>query len=126
MGLYGQGRGEDRDAIEALGFLSSCESVDSDRLGIAGYSFGAEIALRSCSNNNMIKGVVSVACPRESFVRLSRENNTVPKLLLCGDQDQYVSISEFKSISEHFLMPKQVIIVSGANHFSEAKNTKLR
>ena len=47
-GTHDQGRGEMEDAREALRYLVSLAEIDDRSIGLAGYSFGAGVAMESC------------------------------------------------------------------------------
>ena len=70
-GSFDGGIGEIQDAEEALSYLSLCENVDASRVGIAGYSFGAAVALGASTRSNLARAVASIACPSRVFNEIS-------------------------------------------------------
>jgi dipeptidyl aminopeptidase/acylaminoacyl peptidase len=68
------------DVSSAIAFLKSADMVkkygiDSTQIGIAGYSYGGDIALTAAANNNSIKYVISIAAADISEIaRMARQN----------------------------------------------------
>ncbi len=116
-GDYDGGDGESRDAEEAVGFLSLQEGVDGSRIGIAGYSFGAWMALEAASSNNLAQAVASVACPIRPFTEIGVREILQPKLLILGEHDHDFPVEQFRFLSKRFIEPKEVEVVQGADHF---------
>jgi hypothetical protein len=116
-GEYDNGIGETDDAIEALNFLVLHDNVDSSRIGIAGYSFGAARALEVCAQSRIPQAVASIACGMTTFNQLGVVEMLIPKLLICGDHDHNFPADQFKFLSKRFGDPKQVETIYGADHF---------
>ncbi|MDP6107210.1 MAG: CocE/NonD family hydrolase, partial [Candidatus Brocadiia bacterium] len=59
-GVYDGGAGEEDDARAALATLSAEPAVDGQRLGLAGYSFGAGVAVGAAARASGIAALVLV------------------------------------------------------------------
>lgn len=116
-GSFDGGIGEIYDAVEAMEFLSLCENVDASRIGIAGYSFGAAVALAAASRSNVPQALVSIACPSRVFNEMSAQELLLPKLLIIGEHDHDFPAQQFKFMARRFNDPKAVEVISGADHF---------
>ncbi len=116
-GSFDGGVGEIQDAEEALSYLSLCENVDASRVGIAGYSFGAAVALAAASRSNVAQALVSIACPSRVFNEMSATEMLLPKLLMLGEHDHDFPVQQFKFMSRRYGDPKSVEIIRGADHF---------
>ena len=116
-GTFDGGAGEIQDAEEALSYLSLCESVDASRVGIAGYSFGAAVALAAASSSNLAQALVSIACPTRVFNEMSARELLLPKLLILGEYDHDFPAQQFKFMARRYSDPKDVEIIGGADHF---------
>ncbi len=116
-GAYSQGTGEAEDAAAAVSFLTLDSRIRAGHLGIAGYSFGAWIALEIASRNGLVQVVASVACPTTPFTALGAEEMVAPKLLVCGDQDHDFPVGQFEFLAKRYAEPKQVAVLFGADHF---------
>ena len=116
-GSFDGGNGEIQDAEEALNYLSLSENIDASRVGIAGYSFGAAVAMAAASRSNLAQAIVSVACPSRVFNEMSAQEMLLPKLLILGEHDHDFPAQQFKFMARRYGDPKQVEIIGGADHF---------
>ncbi len=116
-GEFGWGAGETDDAAAAVDFLSLREEIDPTRLGIAGYSFGAAVAIQVAMESSSIGAVVSIACPSPQVRAFSGLEILPAKLLIQGDTDHDFPIDQFRFLSKRFADPRQVEVVEGADHF---------
>ncbi len=116
-GSFDGGIGEIQDAAAAMEFLSLCENVDASRVGIAGYSFGAAVALAAASRSNLPQAIVSIACPSRVFNEMSAQEFLLPKLLILGEHDHDFPAQQFKFMARRFSDPKTVEVIGGADHF---------
>ena len=117
QGEFSQGAGELEDAIEAVDYLALHERIEATRVGIAGYSFGAWIALEASASSNTVQAVASIACPMRPYTSLGVDELLQPKLLVCGEFDHDFPIEHFRFLSKRFVEPKQVEVKYGADHF---------
>jgi alpha/beta superfamily hydrolase len=116
-GMFHRGIGEAKDAANALEFLSLQDSIDASRIGIAGYSFGAWMALEAAQGNSVVQAIASIACPARHLKEMGVKEMLQPKLLVCGEYDHDFPSSQFRFLSQRFSEPKQVEIIYGADHF---------
>ncbi len=116
-GSFDGGAGEIEDAVEAMNFLSLSDNIDSSRIGIAGYSFGAAIALAAAARSNLAQGMVSIACPTRVFNEMSAQELLLPKLLILGEHDHDFPAQQFKFMARRYNDPKTIEIIRGADHF---------
>ena len=116
-GEFDGGVGEIQDATEAMNYLSLCDNVDASRIGIAGYSFGAAIAIAAASQGNLAQAIVSVACPSRVFNEMSARELLPPKLLILGEYDHDFPVQQFRFMARRYTEPKAVEVIGGADHF---------
>lgn len=116
-GTFDGGSGEISDAVEALNFLSLQDEVDPTRIGLAGYSFGAGVALIASTYGNVTQAIASIACPSRVFNEMGVHEMLQPKLLVCGEYDHDFPAAQFTFQAKRFSDPKQVELVQGADHF---------
>ena len=116
-GSFDGGIGEMQDAEEALRYLALSDRVDASRVGIAGYSFGAAVALGAALRSNVAQAVVSIACPSRVFNEMSAQELLMPKLLMLGEHDHDFPAQQFKFMARRYGDPKEVEIIRGADHF---------
>jgi len=116
-GSHGGGLGEREDARAALDFLAGLDAVDGERLGLAGYSFGALVALGA--SNERVRALAAVSPPAGGLDTTSVQQG-VPTLLISGDRDEIAPASRLAEMaaSLQLLPPKdEVRSVAGADHF---------
>lgn len=113
-GSYGAGAGERQDAQAALDFLAHLPEVDAGRLGLAGYSFGALVALGAADER--VLGLAAVSPPAGGLDPAS-SRVPVPTLLISGDQDDIAPVGRLPEIAERLGQACEVQSVTGADHF---------
>jgi alpha/beta superfamily hydrolase len=114
QGSFADGVGERADAVAALAHLRQLPEVDAGRVGIAGYSFGAAVALLAAGEG--LRAVVAVSTP--TIARgLSEISIRCPALLVVGEQDQVAPPSRLASLGEAVGSQAELAIVPGADHF---------
>ena len=117
QGSFSYGVGEATDAAEAVSLLTLAEGVDAGRMGIAGYSFGAGVALGVAAQGGLVQAVALVSCPDTSLNHHGAHSLVTPKLLVSGDRDHVTDPRLFTFLTGRFLAPKEVHLLEGADHF---------
>ncbi len=110
---FDNGRGERADALAALDYLRTLPEIDSARLALAGYSFGAAVALLAADDS--LRAVVAVSVP--TIARgLSDIGFSCPALLVVGDRDQVAPPDRLAGLAQ--VIPQaRLAVVPGADHF---------
>ena len=113
-GRYGDGVDEKLDVLGALAFLAEQPRIATDRIGLAGYSFGARVSLAAVAEAAQVRALLCVAPPlREP---LPPDSLHCPYLVLVGDRDGNLSDG-----LEHYASclpdPSRLQVVSGTDHF---------
>jgi alpha/beta superfamily hydrolase len=92
---------------------------------VAGFSFGAAMALRACCEPNPahhdVRTLIALGLPttahgpayQYSFLR----NLTTPKLFLSGDRDQFAPAKRLTQVTASAAAPKRLILIPSADHF---------
>lgn len=120
-GTYGGGRLEGRDVAAAI-----------DRVGrevprpplVAGWSFGASVALREAVEDERIGALALVGIPlrpREFDVppipdEASLRSLRAPALLLAGDRDEFCPPEELRSLGER-IRRCEIVVAAGTDHY---------
>src|SRR5207249_1720638 len=84
-GTHGDGVAELDDVRGALDFLAAQPGIDPERIGLAGYSFGARVSLSVVADVPRIRALLCVAPPLREPI--PAENLPCPYLVLVGNQD---------------------------------------
>jgi len=91
--------------------------LDSSRLGLAGYSFGAGVAFPVGCSDERVKAMALVSPYFESTPLSLLKECRKPKLILSGSRDNAVSALDVEAYGLEAAEPKQVEIIKGPDHF---------
>lgn len=113
-GEHDEGRGETDDALAVCEHLLA--GVDSDEVVLAGFSFGAGVALRAAALRTPSK-LVTVALPVEYFA-----DNELPRpdcdwLAVHGDADDVVDCDVAVQRLNQLKPPPEIVVIKDAGHF---------
>jgi alpha/beta superfamily hydrolase len=116
LGRYDEGRGETDDLIGALVWLARQDSVDTERLAVVGYSFGAWVAGQAAARDEQVCAYAGVALPLsgDSYLDLSRF--TRPKFFLTGARDTICPLELLRQYVGALPEPKTLRVVPDADH----------
>jgi alpha/beta superfamily hydrolase len=116
-GHYGEGIDEQGDAKAALAWLISQPGIATDRLYLAGYSFGARVTLAVAATDPRVRGFIVVAPPALRGDWPSLETSRGPKIFLCGDRDPYAPPEVLTGIVHSLPEPKRLVVFPDTDHF---------
>jgi hypothetical protein len=119
------GHDESDDVQAALAWL---QSEFQRPIVVAGFSFGAFMALKACCLHKPaadVRALALLGLPTRIEGRPgAREISysflpkcTLPKLFLSGDNDQFAPSADLRHVAESALEPKQLALIPGADHF---------
>ena len=114
-GIHAHGKGEIDDAQSAIGYLR--ERYPGVECHIAGFSFGAWIALEVTRHDSALRSVCAVAPPFKYFDSSFLDHLITPKLFLQGNADTICEAEELSKKFPSFPDPKEVVWFEGADHF---------
>ena len=115
-GEFSQGVGEQEDVDAAISFLITQREVDSNRMGLVGYSAGAAFGLPVGCKDTRIRAVAAISAPLSVFDFEFLKGCLKPKLLISGSNDDFTPSSQFLEFCQNLSEPKEYVIVEGANH----------
>jgi alpha/beta superfamily hydrolase len=116
-GGHDGGPGEAADALAALRFLRAQPGVRADGSILAGYSFGAMVALRAGLAAREVAQVVAVALPVGMADFSSLAPAPKPVLLVSGDSDSYSPVSKLAKLKTGLGASARLDVIKGADHF---------
>ena len=116
-GEFGEGIVEQEDVKAALAFVLSTPDIDTKRIGLAGYSFGASVALPVALQDEGVSLLALVSPPLSDsgWEQLKRYHKS--KILITGDADLFIPLEQFQQHIRGIADPEQYQVVSGADHF---------
>ncbi len=103
------------DATSAINYLDT--TVGTKTTLIAGYSFGAILAIMLSVNNPNIEAFASISTPFGRFDTSLLADYKKPKLFICADNDFAVSIAEVEKGMLDISEPKILDVINDCEHF---------
>jgi uncharacterized protein len=113
-GKYAEGDGETQDAVAVMAYAQT--RWPEAAVYVAGFSFGAGVALRATAKMNT-RGLVTVA-PALSYISL--DNVQVPDcpwLVIQGEADELVDAKSVQRWSQNMQPSPELILLPGVGHF---------
>jgi len=122
-GTWDEGRGELDDALAAIAWAR--QRYPEQPLWIAGFSFGAAIAIRAAIDTAPA-GLVSVAPAVRRFADGLLQQPSCPWLVVQGDEDELVDIDETVEWVNGLDAGPELLVFPGVEHFFHGKLIDLR
>ena len=114
QGAYDDGAGEQDDVRSALSYARALAGVE--RVGLAGYSFGAGMAATVVDDTVAALALVSAPAARlKDSTALSSFKG--PVLMTAGDLDNVASLEAMEAAAAQRSGPVEVVMVPGVDHF---------
>ncbi|MCX6005190.1 MAG: alpha/beta hydrolase [Chloroflexi bacterium] len=116
-GEHGGGLAEQEDTGAALQWLQTQRAVDSEKLALAGYSFGAAVALPVACADKRVQGIALISPYFEKSHIALLKNCIKPKLIVSGSDDELVAADDVAGYYTEAAEPKEFKLIKGADHF---------
>lgn len=113
-GSHDKGIGEQDDVRAALAYLRDLPEVDGARIALAGYSFGAAVAVRAASGSD-IRALIAVSLP--TMMPLDGVSITCPALFVSGDEDEYSDADDLTEFVQGLGPQAELKLLPGLGHF---------
>jgi uncharacterized protein len=115
-GEYDGDEGEVLDARAAVKFIASQPGVLADQIILAGYSFGAAVAVREGMPDPAVARIIAVALPVGVMDSGAEGDAKKPVLLVSGDRDSYSPEAKVRAVASGLGPLARVEIIAGADH----------
>jgi len=115
-GSYDAGKGEQDDARAALGCLRAQAEIDASRTGMAGYSFGATVAINVTSGRDDLACLVAVSAPTARGKKVEVQLRC-PAIFVSGDRDEYCDTGLLAEYAPQMGDAVEVAVMEGVDHF---------
>lgn len=122
-GVYDEGVGELDDALAAIDWMRARQTPGP--MWLAGFSFGAAIAVRAAAENE-VDGLVSVAPAAYRFASGLTTQPRCPWLIVQGDEDELVAVDETIEWMNSLEPGPELLVLPGAEHFFHGRLVELR
>lgn len=113
-GSFAHGDGETDDLLAVVAWVR--EQRPQDRLWLAGFSFGAYVALRAAVQAK-VDGLVTVAPAVHLYDFAALHLPSCPWLLIQGEADEVVPVEKVRSWLAGIAAPPEVLFLPGIGHF---------
>ncbi|UNM06566.1 MAG: alpha/beta hydrolase [Holosporaceae bacterium] len=127
-GTFDNGEGELADAAAVLDWLQS-DNPNASGFWVAGFSFGAWIAMQLLMRRPEINGFISVSPPANIYDFNFLAPCPVSGLMIQGTSDEIVSLEAVESLAKKLSAQKAVTVsfekIEGADHFYTGKLNSL-
>jgi len=100
-----------------IDYLLTVDGIDTDCIGLVGYSYGGATVLRYAPNDDRVKAIATISpamTPVDSDPILKYEK---PKYFVSGEKDGVVPLNKFKYLVDKVVEPKNYRVVAKADHF---------
>lgn len=115
-GHFDDGHGEMEDVKGAVDFLFVQTEIDPDELVVAGYSFGAGVALHHAARDERLRRMVGIALVKHHYDDPFLDGDRRPKLFVVGEDDPWAPVKALRGYVERLEPPKKLHIVPGVGH----------
>lgn len=122
-GRYAEGVGERNDVRAAIDALA--EATGSERILVAGYSFGAWVGLAAAAPHLRVGSLAAVAPPLAMGPMADLSECSKPKLAVVGGQDERCPLDRFEDWFGGLADPKEKAILPGADHFLRGREREV-
>jgi len=116
-GEHDGGPGEVDDAVAAMAFLLAEPGVRQANAVMAGYSFGAMVAVSAGYPRAEIARIVAVAIPLAMADARIPAGASKPILMVSGDHDSYSPVAGLRALKSKIGDSARLEIIAGADHF---------
>ncbi len=123
-GRYDAGRGELEDVLAVIEWARRRFACDT--LWLAGFSFGAAVALQAAVGGARPDRLVTIAPPVGRIITDPVARPDGPWLVVQGDRDELVDVDLVRRWVADYDPPPQLLVVPGAEHFFHGKLLELR
>jgi alpha/beta superfamily hydrolase len=122
-GVYDDGYGETDDLFAVTEWVR--RTCPDDELWLAGFSFGAYIALKAAQNLKLGQ-LISIAPAVQRYDFASQSHPGCPWLIVQGDEDDIVALDDVKDWMRTMKPSPELVIMNGADHFFHRRLMDLR
>jgi len=119
-GTHDDGIGEQQDARAALHELEV--RFPALPLVLGGFSFGSVVALRVAARDERVRAVFALGFPLVRFGDAETlQGPSQPRLFVQGERDEFGPGETLRALVESLPPPRELAVVSGANHFFDGQ-----
>ena len=115
-GRFSNGPGERDDLAAAVSAMRRWPGVNAGRMAVAGYSFGAGVAIAAMGRLRAVRAFAAIAPPVSSVRSLADSNVKKPTLFVAGSHDRIAAPLELQRQLDRVKGPVSFAEVPDADH----------
>ena len=115
-GEFTNGLNEQSDLLAAVETLSLWPGIDGERVGLAGYSFGATVVLQGIAQYSSVRCLAFIAPPLKTLKGSNLALDARPMLFVSGENDRIAPPVEIQKTLEIMKVAAKFFQVPEANH----------
>ena len=116
-GSHGDGRLEPEDVRSAITYLAKQAALPPGSIGLAGYSFGALMALAAGLADDRVAALAAVSPPLATRPVEGLDALSKPLLLISGTHDSFVPVESLHALAAQHPGRVTLHLVEGEDHF---------
>ncbi len=122
-GAYAAGEGEKEDVKAAITFGLGQPRIERRSAGLCGYSFGGMVTFSAAVEDERVGAVAGISPLVQPADLL--DHYLKPKLVVCGDQDEFIPLKSLEDLIRRIPEPKEMTIYPGVDHFWGGEDTAM-
>lgn len=115
-GEFSNGDKERQDVKSALNLMKHWPGIDSKRIALVGYSFGAGVILNGLRHYKKASSLVLISPPITALQKSRIRNDKRPKLILVGQNDKVTSSVEIQRELDNMSEPVRFREIANTDH----------
>lgn len=116
-GTHDQGRGEVEDACEALRLVTDLPELSGRAIGLAGYSFGAGVAMKAAFGCETASALSVIGRARVDPDDNVAHRPALPVQFIIGERDRQMAPEHAEILGAELTVPPEMHTIAGADHF---------
>ena len=125
QGIYDEGTGEIEDTLAAVEYVTSNHNLEPNQVGIAGYSFGAKVALDTTKQNTTTRPICLVGLSDFDNTVCDQITSDVPLAFITGARDKPINQKSINMLRSKLQIPPRIYIIDDADHFFRRQESVL-
>ena len=124
-GTHDQGRGEVEDAHEALRYLAELPELVGRAIGLAGYSFGAGVAMKAAFTYETASALSVIGRARVDPDDGIARRPLLPVQFIIGERDRQIAPEHAETLNTELSVPPDMHVIAGADHFFAGREREI-
>ena len=116
-GEHTKGELEYQEVLGAMDLLQAWDGIDSNKIGLAGYSFGTRVILSHPEVQKKPRVFALLSPSLEALESATLKKDKRPKFIISGDRDRLLQAEKLQPVLDSFSTPPVLKRIAGADHY---------